>query len=311
MPSTERVRTDHVTNTRLFQRQQNDQYTSKLIRLLPNNEQTASIRRRFEFNPTKTVHTAATQSSTTVISVRKSSAALLSSTFVSTGPLLFLTMLFAVFLASNGQIAHHKTVEQLHMNHPGLKANRAAAGSKLTTHDVDKMIQNQLTLQQQQYAQQQQHKAGVANSNGKNQQQQRHAKNNEYEKLKRDALIDTFKIKLLKLLDIEKAPNAAEVNIKKEQIPEPIMREYERLMKQSEKPPKRASSSGSGNQLGRKSRDMLNPYSNDAQADMEEEQLSNELEEDQVRFNGSMVQQLTLLPKKCKHFLRFLEFEGY
>jgi hypothetical protein len=294
MSSTQPVgEADQAIFRRFKGQQQNEQFTFR--RLLNNDENSVSC--RFKIN-SKTVSTASGQSNRTVTLAKKT--AILAPTFVLTRPLMFLVMLLAMSLTSHGQVVH-KTAEQLHMSHPTLKVNRAS--SKFITTDVDKMIQNQLSLQQQQQFQVNQKVA----SGGKSQQQQRQAKANDYEKLKRDALIDTFKVKLLKLLDIEEAPNAAEVNIKKEQIPEPIMREYERLMKQSEKPPKRVSNGGA--QLGRKSRDMLNPYSKDV--DMDEETLSNELEEDQVRFNGSMVQQLTLLPKKCKHFLRYSTPESY
>jgi hypothetical protein len=102
------------------------------------------------------------------------------------------------------------------------------------------------------------------------------------------------------LLDLEEAPNAAEVNIKKEQIPEPIMREYEKLMKQTEKQQQQPRAATKTNQ--RKSRDLLTNYNRNNDVDALEEELANEIEEDNIRFNGSMVQQLTLLPRKCNFF---------
>jgi len=136
-------------------------------------------------------------------------------------------------------------------------------------------------------------------SSFKNTQQQHHVLKNEKntlefsdnEVINKKALIDAFKMKLLKLLDVEAAPSPLEVNITKNPIPEPVIREYNKLVKMS----KAESNRKYFNSLNRGSRDMsLRSH-------------ENELEDDSVRFNGSVVQQITLLPAKG-YSLIFLPF---
>jgi hypothetical protein len=118
------------------------------------------------------------------------------------------------------------------------------------------------------------------------QQQQNNLKNtivfSDHEVINKKALIDAFKIKLLKLLDVEAAPSPLEVNITRTPIPEPVIREYNKLVKMS----KAESNRKYFHSLNRGSRDMsLRSH-------------ENELEDESVRFNGSVVQQITLLPAK-------------
>jgi hypothetical protein len=110
------------------------------------------------------------------------------------------------------------------------------------------------------------------------------------DKLKRDALIDGFKAKLLKLLEVDEVPSPSKININTNPIPEPILREYNRLVKMSnnEKLRRRGGISAGGE--SRNSRHMSSENSNEIK----------DYELESVRFNGSYVEQVTLLPKNCK-----------
>jgi hypothetical protein len=168
--------------------------------------------------------------------------------------------------------------------------------NKMAPTDLEKLIHGQLmhqkmraakshqvVMQQQQHQQRKQAAGGAPKPT-----------NAEYEQLKRDALIDTFKAKLLKLLEIDEAPNAAEVDISRAHIPEPIMREYEKLMHE-----KSGSATVKPKGQNRKSRDVLMHQNG---VDLEDLNQEDEIEEDNIRFNGSVVQQVTLLPRKCNWF---------
>jgi hypothetical protein len=110
------------------------------------------------------------------------------------------------------------------------------------------------------------------------------------DKLKRDALIDGFKSKLLKLLEVDEVPSPSKININTNPIPEPILREYNRLVKMSNNEKlRRRGSIGAGGE-SRNSRHMSSENSNEIK----------DYELESVRFNGSYVEQVTLLPKNCK-----------
>jgi hypothetical protein len=113
----------------------------------------------------------------------------------------------------------------------------------------------------------------------------------ELEKLKNEALIDAFKLKLLKLLEVDIVPNASQFNITKNPVPEPILKEYNRLVRMSQSEKNRKRNSNLRNKLYRGLRDI----------NSDEVERNREVRDEAVRFNGSVVQQITLLPKKlCK-----------
>lgn len=134
------------------------------------------------------------------------------------------------------------------------------------------------------------------------------------------ALIDIFKMRLLKLLEIEQAPTPNEINLNENPIPEPILKE---LIQRSEV--EQANRRRNLRSKGKRSR-SLDDFEEDrtttktTTTTMDEELIRDELEKvveaivndqdelenDAVRFNGSVVQQVTLLPKKC--FFLFPKF---
>lgn len=110
----------------------------------------------------------------------------------------------------------------------------------------------------------------------------------ELEKHKNEALIDVFKLKLLKLLGVDIVPNPSQFNITKNPVPEPILREYNRLVRMSQSEKNRKRNSNLRNKLYRGLRDL----------NSDEVERNREVRDEEVRFNGSVVQQITLLPKK-------------
>ena len=104
-----------------------------------------------------------------------------------------------------------------------------------------------------------------------------------------DALVEAFKLKLLQLLDVDQVPKFVQLNMSRTSIPEPIMREYNRLLKisHSERIRIKESTSEKANSNQRSLRER--PHNGGSPYDLEDET---------VRFNSSIVQQITLLPKK-------------
>jgi hypothetical protein len=114
--------------------------------------------------------------------------------------------------------------------------------------------------------------------------------NKDLEKLKRDILIEGLKVKLLKLLDVDQVPNISSTgDINANPIPEPILREYNRLVKLGANK-KRAGSVG----LNGETRNSRSKSFEENENELQDEEM------EAIRFNGSFVQQLTLLPSKCK-----------
>lgn len=107
-------------------------------------------------------------------------------------------------------------------------------------------------------------------------------------KLKQEALIDVFKIKLLELLDLDEAPSPQEFHINKNPVPEPIMREYNKLLKLSQENNHELKTSA---YFSRRSRDKASEMSHDKELNLAEEL---------IRFNSSIVQEVTLLPHKVR-----------
>ena len=119
------------------------------------------------------------------------------------------------------------------------------------------------------------------------------------------ALIEIFKMRLLKLLEIEQAPTPSEINLNENPIPEPILRELvHRAQIEQEDNRRRRSNKGKRSMLLNENQQAsASPpkmISNELDRVIEtivDDQV--ELEKETVRFNGSVVQQVTLLPKKC------------
>jgi hypothetical protein len=120
----------------------------------------------------------------------------------------------------------------------------------------------------------------------------------ELEKHKNEALIDVFKLKLLKLLGVDIVPNPSQFNITKNPVPEPILREYNRLVRMSQSEKNRKRNSNLRNKLYRGLRDL----------NSDEVERNREVRDEEVRFNGSVVQQITLLPKKLGDLFFFFCF---
>ena len=193
-----------------------------------------------------------------------------------------------------------------------IKVHRSSSKSRPNLmNDLDTIIQNQLNAAAA--AAVVTKLAAAASTTATN--TKKHLTKAEYEKLKREALIEAFKSKLLALLELDEAPSPSQVNITKDQIPEPILKEYERLrsMKQggggertsTATSGKQRMSNGLANhqnilsslnqlQFSRRLREMPTMFGGDDAA------AADESDEEILRFNGSIVQQLTLLPKKCK-----------
>jgi hypothetical protein len=145
---------------------------------------------------------------------------------------------------------------------------------------------------------------------------------NSHEKIKRDAFIEAFKHKLLKLLDLDEAPTPDQVNITRDQIPEPILQEYNRLMiaqnaknhnknnkqtQNADRAVKRISRDMNGVQEAQEHQEAGVVRMNDDDGDFnfdvdlfDNVDLNEDGVDDTIRFNGSVLEQLTLLSKKCK-----------
>ena len=117
-------------------------------------------------------------------------------------------------------------------------------------------------------------------------------KTKELEKLKKDLLIDGFKTKLLKLLEVDEVPSASTMNINSNPIPEPILREYNRLLKLSNKEKQLKRRGGVGSESESRYLRQMMPDATGIGNDVHEYEMET------ARFNGSFVQRLTLLPKK-------------
>lgn len=112
------------------------------------------------------------------------------------------------------------------------------------------------------------------------------------------AMIDAFKMKLLKLLELDKAPEPSEINLNENPIPEPILRELVQIGDAERRRRQRnnLSSLPTGDR-SRSKRSLDDLQYEDDDNDDRHDELEN-LDET-VRLNGSVVQQVTLLPKKC------------
>ncbi|CAF0980816.1 unnamed protein product [Brachionus calyciflorus] len=111
--------------------------------------------------------------------------------------------------------------------------------------------------------------------------------NEEYERLKQQAIIDAFKLKLLKLLDVDTVPPSVFTSNMTNPVPEPILTNYEDLIKSQTIP-----SSKKRNIISRKSRNKEIKQN----VVVEEHELNEE--EEMIKLNGSLVQRVTLLPSK-------------
>jgi hypothetical protein len=115
----------------------------------------------------------------------------------------------------------------------------------------------------------------------------------EIERIKSETLMDVFKTKILKLLNVEQVPSPTEINIAHNSIPEPILKEYHRLIRVS--------------RMERSKRyNLKNKFPIETRGSRDLESDENELEHEEfideaVRFNGSVVQKIMLLPNKSKH----------
>jgi hypothetical protein len=179
------------------------------------------------------------------------------------------------------------------------------AGNRLTINNLNANIQ-------QQQQQQPHHKSGAggvkSSSISTNNSRKQHASvNQENEKLKNnDVLINAFKLKLLQLLEVDQVPSVDAVNISNSQIPEPIMREYNKLLRQQQNAGNHHHANSYSSSSSRFSRDK--PFENDggeAAANEQDDDGENEgatliENDDQIRFNGSVVQKMMLLPKRSK-----------
>lgn len=115
----------------------------------------------------------------------------------------------------------------------------------------------------------------------------------EIERIKSETLIDVFKTKILKLLNVDQVPSPTEINIAHNTIPEPILKEYTRLIRVSRmERNKKYNLRNRFNAEARGSRDL----ESGEESDLEQDEFFDET----VRFNGSVVQQIMLLPKKRK-----------
>lgn len=115
-------------------------------------------------------------------------------------------------------------------------------------------------------------------------------------KLKQEALIDVFKIKLLELLDLDEAPSPKDFNININPVPEPIMREYNKLLKLSHDSIQN-SDSKSPALFSRRMRDK-SEHDKTSEFDTVDEL---------IRFNSSIIQDITLLPHKSNFKLIFCQ----
>lgn len=132
------------------------------------------------------------------------------------------------------------------------------------------------------------------------------------------AMIDAFKMKLLKLLELDKAPEPSEINLNENPIPEPILRELVQLSETERRRRQRNTPhhhhSASSRVRSRRSLDDDDDeddnddelVKDDSDEDSDEQQNVISEKIDEMRFNGSVVQQVTLLPKKCFFFTLFL-----
>ena len=117
----------------------------------------------------------------------------------------------------------------------------------------------------------------------------------EIERIKSETLIDVFKTKILKLLNVEQVPSPTEINIAHNSIPEPILKEYHRLIRVS--------------RMERNKRyNLKNKFPTETRGSRDLESDESELEQEDfvdeaVRFNGSVVQKIMLLPNKSKKFI--------
>lgn len=231
--------------------------------------------------------------------------------------LVVLAIVLNLFLISSGQLLpppppphrhhhpqNHPHHHHQHSSHHSDSSLTSLSGIASPPKTLDEILQVELLQQQQQ---------GMKKSQSKSQRQAPNSpasvSKSEYDKIKREVLIDAFKLKLLKLLDLDEAPSPAQVNISRDQIPEPIIKEYEKLLKQQNGGKSgRAGSRGAG--FYRRSRDMPSKSMHHNEADSSPlppvQDEENEIEEENIRFNGSIVQQLTLLPKKCKKMFIFV-----
>jgi len=118
-------------------------------------------------------------------------------------------------------------------------------------------------------------------------------------KLKQDALIDVFKLKLLELLDLDEAPSPSDFNINKNPVPEPIMREYNKLLKMSQQQQQQQHHHHQDNNKHASSA-MYSRRIRDKQ--VETPNNNNDIDHDHelIRFNSSVVQEVTLLPNRVK-----------
>lgn len=222
--------------------------------------------------------------------------------------LVVLAIVLNLFLISSGQLLppppppHRHHHPQNHPHHHSSHHSDSLTSLSSPPKTLDEILKVELLQQQQ----------GMKKSQSKSQRQapnsQSSMSKSEYDKFKREVLIDAFKLKLLKLLDLDEAPSPAQVNISRDQIPEPILKEYEKLLKQQNGGKGRGGSRGAG--FYRRSRDMPSKsmHHNEPDSFLPVQDEENELEEENIRFNGSIVQQLTLLPKKCKKMLFFFVF---
>ena len=112
----------------------------------------------------------------------------------------------------------------------------------------------------------------------------------EIEKIKSETLIDVFKTKILKLLNVDQVPSPTEINIAHNSIPEPILKEYHRLIRVSR-------------MERNKKYNIRNKYATETRGSRDLESDENELEhedifDEAIRFNGSVVQRVMILPNK-------------
>lgn len=116
-------------------------------------------------------------------------------------------------------------------------------------------------------------------------------------KLKQDALIDVFKIKLLELLDLDEAPKLQDIDINKSPVPEPIMREYNKLLRMSQLDDQAYESSSPKTSafFSRRYRDKSEEKSHEFDAN-----------DEHIRFNSSLVQEVTLLPHRGISYLQLV-----
>jgi hypothetical protein len=109
--------------------------------------------------------------------------------------------------------------------------------------------------------------------------------------LEKKAFVDVFKVKLLELLGIDKVPDPSKLNIGNKPIPEAILNEYKKLVQKSNE---------NNNKRRLHRRDLSSPTITTASTTRHynEEDTFNTM----VRFNGSVVKRITMLPKKSKFY---------